>query len=49
MTLAWHTIGDLIDVVEAAMRATYGARVAPLATAYLIELCGADVPREGEA
>lgn len=49
MTLLHHTLGDLIDVVEAAMCRTYGARIAPLATAWLVELCQAEPGREGEA
>lgn len=49
MTLRFHTLGTLIDVVEAAMRRRYGARIAPRATAWLVELCGAEPSREGEA
>lgn len=49
MALRYHTLGDLIDVVEAAMRVRYGAIVAPLATSLLICLCGAEPSREGEA
>jgi hypothetical protein len=49
VTLRYHTLGDVIDVVEAAMMRRYGRKVAPLATAWLIEMCQAEPCIEGEA
>jgi anti-sigma factor ChrR (cupin superfamily) len=40
----YHKIPALVDAVEAAMCARYGARIAPLATAWLRALMGDTEP-----
>lgn len=35
----WHTLGDLITIVHAAMIDRYGADLAPFCTAVIVDFC----------
>lgn len=47
--MSWHAIPALIDAVEPAMRSAYGRRVAPIATAWFIDLFSDQPEREAIA